>query len=114
MLDPLLSFYGQPILPAGYNSAPNDGDEVHGAGYNEPVWPVLFDSFEPLAPIILTEEMIEVFDDCADYVVPARVRIIEIAAEKSLLVVPAESRSMTARAQANRLAIPAEQRKEII
>ena len=51
------SYYGHPILSAGYNSWDNNGDEVDGAGVNEPVWPVYFDTFEPLLVLIITPAM---------------------------------------------------------
>ena len=84
MLDPLLAYYGQPILPAGFNSAPNDGDEVDGAGYNEPVWPYLFDSFVPLEVLIVTPEMLGVFDGCPDYMVPSELSLIVVLAESMI------------------------------
>ena len=68
MNDPNLAYYGHPLLPAGFNSAPNDGDEIDGPGYNEPVWPEMFDSFISCDVVILTEEKLEVFDGCPDWV----------------------------------------------
>jgi hypothetical protein len=67
MIDPMLSYYGHPILPAGYNSWDFNGDEVDGAGVNEPCWPYLFDTFIALNPFILTAELVAVFDECPDY-----------------------------------------------
>lgn len=63
------SLYGHPVLPTGYNSTDNDGDEVDGPGVNGPIIPIYADTFEPLVVMIITEEMLEVFDGCADYVV---------------------------------------------
>jgi hypothetical protein len=69
--DPFRSYFGHPILPAGFNSAPNDGDEVDGAGYNEPVWPMYAESFEALEVLIITEEMMSFFEtECPDWVAP--------------------------------------------
>lgn len=87
--DPLLAYFGHPILPAGYNSAPNDGDEIDGAGYNEPVWPVLFDAFVPLEVLIVTPEMLEVFEGCADLVVPSIPNLVVVPVEPCLYVLPA-------------------------
>ena len=60
-----------PQLPAGINSSSFNGDEFNGAGYNEPIWPVLFDTFEPFVPLIITQPMLAVFDGCADVTIPA-------------------------------------------
>ena len=60
-----------PILPTGFNSWDINGDEVDGAGVNEPVWPTFFDSFVPLEVIFITEPMLDVFGtECPDLVVP--------------------------------------------
>ena len=69
--DPYRSLYGHPLLPAGFNSAPNAGDEVDGAGLNMQQWPVLADSFEALEVLIITEEMLRFFEtDCPDWIAP--------------------------------------------
>jgi hypothetical protein len=69
--DPFRSLYGHPLLPAGFNSAPNAGDEVDGAGLNTQQWPALVDSFEALEVLIITEEMLRFFEtDCPDWVAP--------------------------------------------
>lgn len=76
------------ILPAGYNSWENNGDEVDGPGANEPIWPMLFDTFFPLGPFILTDEMTSFFDtQCPDYVVPCENNTIVISPEFSVLVI---------------------------
>lgn len=62
--------YEHPILFAGFNADPINGDEADGAGTNWPLWPTLFDSFIGLRPLIITEEMLAVFDECADLVIP--------------------------------------------
>lgn len=74
-----------PYLPCGYNSCDNDGDEIDGAGVNEAVWPVLFDTFLPLMPMIVTTEMMDAFDGCADLVIPGL---------RNTVVIPAESRTL--------------------
>jgi hypothetical protein len=59
-----------PILPAGYNSWENDGDEVDGSGVNETIAPVLFDSFVGLPVLVIDTEMLAAFDEeCPDLVV---------------------------------------------
>jgi len=64
-------YFGHPLLPAGYNSAPNDGDYVDGPGYNEPIWPELFDTFIGMEVMFITEEMMDIFKTgCPDYVAP--------------------------------------------
>jgi len=68
MRDPNLAWYGHPVLPAGCNSWDINGDDYDGSGVNEPIWPMLFDTFIALRPLIVTEEMLEAFDNlCADY-----------------------------------------------
>ena len=79
---------GHPILPAGFNSAPMNGDEIDGAGYNEPIWPFLFDSFVGFKPLLLDENDIAMFEtECPDYsvskvtdtiVLPAEIETIEV------------------------------------
>jgi hypothetical protein len=123
MTDPLLSYYGHPILPAGYNSWENDGDDINGPGVNEPVWPYLFDSFIPLEVLIITPEMMEIFDGCADYVVPGMVRDIPVPSEPQvyLLGAPLDEVKITMpltefviAAADNVIAFPAEQRTLVI
>jgi hypothetical protein len=85
--DPKLSYYGQPILPAGYDSWDLNGDEMNGPGVNEPIWPMLFDTFEPKQIVIMTEELLEVFDGCADYVVPCENTAVVFPAEPETIVI---------------------------
>jgi hypothetical protein len=54
------------VIFDGYNSTTNNDDEVDGPGVNEPIWPVLFDTFAPRAILIVDAGMMEGFDDCAD------------------------------------------------
>lgn len=75
-------------MPCGYNSTTNDEDEVDGAGVNEPVWPVLFDSFEGLRPLIITDELLAAFDGCAD---------LTVACVTDTFVVPHESDTLVIR-----------------
>lgn len=81
------SVTGHPLLHCGYNSTTNNEDELDGAGVNESVWPVLFDSFESLAPLIITEAMLAQFDGCADLTVPAVNDVFMIPYELDTLVV---------------------------
>jgi hypothetical protein len=89
--DPWLSYYGHPFLPAGFNADDTNGDEINGAGTNWPVWPYLFDSFVPLEVLIVTPEMMEIFDGCADYVVPLVARDIPISPEPNVYALAAQS-----------------------
>jgi hypothetical protein len=57
-----------PLLHAGYNFDDINGDEIDGAGTNWTVWPVLFDAYIGHVPLIVTDEMMSVFDEaCADF-----------------------------------------------
>ncbi len=103
-----------PILPSGFNADPIDGDEVDGAGTNWAIWPVLFDSFIGLQPLIISEEMLAVFDGCADIVFrhpdnviafPCENRHIGISGEWATLLPPVTSRT---------LSFPADQREQKI
>lgn len=79
---------GHPILPTGYNSWDNNGDEVDGAGVNMAVWPVLFDTFIGLEFVIVTQAMIDMFDEeCPDYVVACVNELIMIPAEPETLMI---------------------------
>jgi hypothetical protein len=69
------------VIFDGYNSATNNVDEVDGAGVNEPIWPVLFDTFIALTPLIINAAMLDAFDGCAD---------ITIAAGNNTIVIPHE------------------------
>ena len=80
-----------PILPAGYNADDNNGDEVDGAGTNWPIWPVYFDTFEGLLPLIVTDEMIETFVlECADIAFSWEDNSVELPFEQLTLMIPSE------------------------
>jgi hypothetical protein len=88
MTDPLRPYYGHPILPAGFNADDNNGDEVDGAGTNWAIWPLLFDTFEGLKAIIVTDDMLSLFDEtCADYTVSAQNNLVVLMAENQEAVV---------------------------
>ena len=82
-----------PDLYAGYNTAPNNGDEVDGAGVNyPPVSPQWVSVMTPRTILIMTEEMLEVFDGCADYtarkqgdtvVIPREFEVLTIREKKA-------------------------------
>jgi len=59
-----------PTLPCGYNSAGNNFDEVDGAGINyPPVSPNWLLSFTAIEVIVISPEMMSIFDDsCADFI----------------------------------------------
>lgn len=77
MTDLWRSHFGHPILPAGYNADDNNGDEVDGAGTNWSIWPNLFDTFQGLKTLVITGDMMDVFETtCPDYIVPSVNNII--------------------------------------
>lgn len=79
--------YPHPLLFAGFNADPINGDEADGSGTNWQIWPVLFDSFIGLQPLIITEEMLEAFEGCADLCVPAADNRVAFVFEDMLAVV---------------------------
>jgi hypothetical protein len=79
--DPWLSYFGHPLLPAGYNSAAINGDEFDGAGVNERISPVLFDTFIGLEILIITADMLEVFEGCADLIIASQNNVINFPEE---------------------------------
>lgn len=88
MIDPWLSYFGHPILPAGYNSWENDGDEIDGAGVNEPIWPEFYDTVVIYGPIVLTSDMLGLFDtECPDYIPPCQDDTVTLPAEFETLVI---------------------------
>lgn len=115
--DPLLSHYGHPILPCGYNSWEDDGDEVNGSGVNEPIWPTLTDLFIALEVLIITPEMLEVFDGCADWaaphdaneqLIPGSIWELAVADFPTEQVIEAESNTVVVAAISNVIVFPAE------
>ena len=68
--DPNLSYFGHPILLAGFNTDDINGDDYDGPGTNWRISPMLFDSFESMQVVIITEEMLLVFEGCADLIIP--------------------------------------------
>jgi hypothetical protein len=91
MTDPNLSYFGHPILPTGYDSAAMNADEFNGPGINEPVWPTLFDTFEAKEVLIITEDMLEVFDGCADVVIRPQNDNVVIAPFADTIVITARA-----------------------
>lgn len=85
--DPFASAYNHPELPAGFNSDDIDGDDFNGPGTNWPVWPLMFDSYEGLEPLVMNRERYEVFDGCADYGVPMENNLITLGNEGKLYMV---------------------------
>lgn len=59
-----------PYLPCGYNADSNNDDEVDGAGTNWPLEQLATDMTIYLTPLILTEEMLAVFDGTPDLILP--------------------------------------------
>jgi hypothetical protein len=79
--DPNLSYFGHPILPAGFNADDVSGDEFDGAGTNHPLWPMLVELFEGLQIVLITDEMLAVFDGCADLTIDCDNWVVRIRAE---------------------------------
>jgi hypothetical protein len=71
----------------GYNSTTNNADEIDGAGVNEPVWPVLFDTFIAITPLIINAAMMEAFDGCADITIPGVNNTIVIPHEPETIMI---------------------------
>lgn len=86
--DPQRHFYNQPILYAGYNFDSINGWEFNSPGQSDPVWPELFQTYEGLAPFIITDELSSVFDGCPDIV---------IRAERDTITLPREVREIKVR-----------------
>jgi hypothetical protein len=123
MTDSLLSYYGHPVLPAGYNSWELNGDELNGAGANEPTWPYLLDAFIPLEVLIITPEMLDVFDGCPDFVAPCEPNLVMVPVQQTTYTpaapppayVPAAADAVYAvSAVDNLIVFPAEQRTLVI
>ena len=76
-----------PYLPAGYNADDWDGDEIDGAGTNWAIWPVLFDAYIGYAPLIITDDMMAVFDEACPDFSPAGIN--------TTLTLPAVNREIT-------------------
>lgn len=96
-----------PLLPCGYNADDNDGDEVDGAGTNWPIWPLLFDSFEGLTPLIITDGMLDAFETtCADYIVPGENNIGYVPVEDQVMFVRNAWRTIELPATSNLIVFP--------
>lgn len=108
--DPFASYERHPILPAGINADDVNGDVHNGSGTNWPIWPVLFDTYEGFIPIIVTDEMEEVFDGCADYVVPCIRDVVYINAEISFYTVGGTWPDIVPPAMSTRIVLPFEPR----
>lgn len=85
-----------PYLFAGFNTAPNNGDEVDGPGLAffppgtlggtgvSPAWVCTTETPEIL---IITMEMLAIFDDCADLVIPCEPDTVVFPREVETLVI---------------------------
>jgi hypothetical protein len=63
--DPLEDPVRHPILPAGINSACWNGDDINGAGVEEPLWPDAFTATEMYEPSTVDDYDLVVFE-CVD------------------------------------------------
>jgi len=82
--DPFLGALRHPQLPAGMNTTSIDGDMMDGPGVNAPVWPLVFNTFEAFAPVLLTADHMDTFNEIPDLAIPAT---------NSTVVFPREIRS---------------------
>lgn len=103
-----------PILPAGFNADPIDGDEANGAGTNWDIWPVLFDSFDGLMPLVITQDMTAAFDECADIVFPQADNVVVFAAEDTMLLIGGSWPDATIAAESNVITFPAGVREQVV
>ena len=77
-----------PDLFAGFNTAPNNGDEVDGAGVNyPPVSPNWVNTMTEIPILIVTEDLMQVFGECPDLVIPGEVDTIVFPSELETLVI---------------------------
>jgi hypothetical protein len=104
----------QPILPCGYNSWEINGDEMDGRGVNEALWPVLFDSYEGLTPIILTDEFTAAFGECPDIVFGCPDNEIVVPYAANVLVASGMWSSISFEAASNSIVFPHEDNVYVI
>jgi len=76
-----------PIMPAGYDSWENNGDELNGGGVNEPIWPVYFDAFEGLSVLVLTPVLVDSFNDCPDWIIGTAGNVVAIPDDVPVLMI---------------------------
>jgi hypothetical protein len=97
-----------PVLPCGYNADPIDGDEVDGSGTNWPIWPVLFDCYIGLVALVITQEMIDIFEQaCPDIIFPCPDNEITFP-RQPLTITPSPERDVVIAGQSDTLGFPHE------
>jgi hypothetical protein len=102
-----------PILPAGYNADPNNGDEVDGAGTNWPIWASLFDTFMGLVPLIVTEEMLKVFETtCSDVSFAWEINSVQFPNEQMLETISDDWGTVMIEGESTTLVFPWEPRTQ--
>jgi hypothetical protein len=77
----------QPDLFGTWNSDAINADEINGGGVNWPLSPVLFDTFEPKQPLIMTDALQALFTDQPDYIVPAQMDLFTVPGEIETLFI---------------------------
>jgi hypothetical protein len=97
-----------PQLPAGYNADAINGDEFNGGGTNWPFMPTQFDTFEGLAPLVMTDELQAAFDECADFVVACEPDTFAVPAEPELVMVSDEGSVLMVGCELDTIVVPAE------
>lgn len=103
-----------PLLPAGFNTDPINVDETNGAGTNWDIWPVLFDSYEGLVPLVITQDMLAAFDECADLVLPAADNVVVFAAEDTVMLIGGNWPDAVIAAESNIITFPAGVREQVV
>ena len=81
--------FPHPVLPAGYNADDLNGDEFNGAGTNHPVWPnyTVMTTYQII--VLMSEEMMSIFDtECPDLV---------IACQPNTILIPGEPETINVR-----------------
>jgi hypothetical protein len=82
------SMTDHPILYAGYNYTTINADEVNGAGVNDEISPLFFDSFIGMKVLVVTPEMLADFENtCPDFIAPAEVDTIVWPAEPWTVII---------------------------
>jgi hypothetical protein len=111
MSDPFSSPYGHPQLPSGYNADDLNGDEFNGPGTNWPIWPLVFDTYQGFTPLIITDEMLEVFEGCADWIVPCPANLILMPTEGTWTTIGGTWPNITPPTMNNTIVFPHEVRE---
>jgi len=81
-----LSIWIDPV-PGSYNDQAMNLDEFNGGGINEPLKVNYWVNYTGLRVLVMTVAMQEVFDGCADYVVPCDTWQVNVPALPDTIVI---------------------------